>query len=53
MNDDLKQRILGAMEDYASRQPEEGESWESWFHAAFDLAQQKVAKIIESDQPPN
>ena len=48
--DDLKQRILGALEDYAATPPEEGESWESWFHAAFELMKQKVADIYDSAQ---
>lgn len=51
MSDDLKQRILGAIEDYAATPPEEGESWESWFHAAFEMTKQKVAEIIDDQQP--
>lgn len=47
MTDDLKQRILGALDDYAGTEPEDGETWESWFHAAFDLASEKIARIID------
>lgn len=44
--DEIKQRILGALDDYAARQPEDGETWESWFHAAFDLAREKISTLL-------
>ena len=44
--DDLAQRILGALDDFASMQPEEDEDWESWYSAAFDLARDKVSKLL-------
>jgi hypothetical protein len=50
----LKPRILSAFDDYAGITPEEGESWESWFLAAFDLAKQRVSNIIDAalSRPP-
>lgn len=48
LKESLKPRILGVLDDYAGMAPEEGENWESWFHAAFDLAKQKVSDVIDA-----
>lgn len=45
---DKHNRILGALDDYASMQPEDGETWESWYAAAFDLARQKIAALVDA-----
>ena len=49
--DEIKQRILGTLDDYQELGPEEGESWQSWYCAAFDLASEKIAKLLASLSP--
>lgn len=44
---ELSARVHGALADYASLEPEEDETWESWFHAAFDLAGSKIGKAFD------
>ncbi|RUU80474.1 hypothetical protein [Mesorhizobium sp. M7A.F.Ca.MR.362.00.0.0] len=48
VTDEMAQRILGALEDFRDKEPEENESWESWHFAAFDLAVAKVKSILAS-----
>lgn len=48
---DIGQRILGILDDYAGLEPEEGEEWESWSRAAFDLARDRIDKLLAA-QPP-
>lgn len=45
---DSHQRILGILDDFAEMQPEEDEDWESWYHASFDLARQKIRAALSS-----
>lgn len=52
MSDDLveiKARVLGAISDYSELSPEQGETWESWFHAAFDMASDKVGDLLDAE----
>lgn len=49
--DDLKARIRGALADYAAMGPEEGETWEGWYHAAFELAATKISRLLDGDKP--
>ncbi len=42
------QRIFGILDDFAEMQPEEDEDWESWYHASFDLARQKIRAALSS-----
>lgn len=44
--EELEDRILGTLDDYANLAPEDGESWESWFHAAFDMAKEQVEPML-------
>lgn len=44
---EIKQRILGALDDYRDAGPEDGESWQSWYYAAFDLASEKIAGLLD------
>ncbi len=52
----LRQDCISAIRDFASMRPEEGETWESWFEAAFDMCQQRLAGIFDehtaAPQPP-
>lgn len=43
---ELRLRVLGALHDFGDREPEDGETWESWFHAAFDLARAKIDGLL-------
>jgi hypothetical protein len=43
----LHQDVVSAIRDYAGSKPEEGESWESWFEAAFDLLGVRVGEIFD------
>jgi hypothetical protein len=46
--DELDQRIMGALDDFRSLAPEEGEDWEVWYAAAFDMASEKISGLIHS-----
>lgn len=43
----LLEDCISAIRDYAGSRPEEGESWESWFEAAFDLCQSRVRRVFD------
>ncbi|WP_287335937.1 hypothetical protein [Mesorhizobium sp.] len=45
--DELKQRILGALDDCRDQPPEDEGAWEGWFHASFDLASTKIGKLLD------
>lgn len=45
--DDTYQRILGAIEDFAALQSEDGEDWESWYRASFDSAREKIGILLK------
>jgi hypothetical protein len=47
---DRHQRILGILDDFAEMKPEEDEDWESWYHASFDLARQKIRAALASTE---
>jgi hypothetical protein len=40
-------RVRGIMSDYRELPPEEDETWESWFFAAFDLAGSKIGEALD------
>lgn len=46
VEDDLAQRIIGTLEDYRGLRPEDGETWESWYYAAFDMAKEKISILL-------
>lgn len=48
----LRQDCLGAIRDFAATKPEDGEDWESWFEAAFDLLGSRVNKIFDEHAIP-
>jgi len=50
---ELHNRIVGALIDYRDTSPEEGESWESWYYAAFDMAMEKIVGLLDEacEQP--
>lgn len=48
---DVAQRVLGILDDFAGMQPEEGEDWESWYPAAFDLARYKIRAALAKAEP--
>lgn len=43
---ELQARIIAAIHDYGLMRPEDGETWESWYAAAFDLLPGKVGEIF-------
>ncbi len=43
----LQQDVISAILDYAKSTPEDGETWDSWFEAAFDLVQSRVREVFE------
>lgn len=45
--DEIKQRVLGALYDYRDAGPEKGETWKSWHYAAFDLASEKIGRLLD------
>lgn len=44
---EVRDRVLGALADMRDTPPEEGETWESWFYAAFDLAADKIGRLLD------
>lgn len=42
--DEFRDTILGRITDFRDTDPEEGESWERWYYAAFDLLKEEVWK---------
>lgn len=44
----VKQRVLERISVFASCRPETDESWESWYHAAFDMLASEVAALSPS-----
>ncbi|PND31595.1 hypothetical protein C1I89_22440 [Achromobacter pulmonis] len=54
--DDLRSRVLAAIHDCAALTPEDDESWDEWYCAAFDLLGSRVGEIFRvalSAQPAN
>jgi hypothetical protein len=49
--DELRSRVIGAIHDHGSKQPEDDETWEEWHVAAFDLLGDAVRRIFEAAQP--
>ena len=49
---ETRARILGAIDDLADTAPEEGESWESWYRAAFYLAREKIGRLLADVAQP-
>lgn len=44
--DDLRSRVLAAIHDCAALTPEDDESWDEWYCAAFDLLGSRVGEIF-------
>ena len=49
----LQEDVSDAIGVYARSRPEEGESWESWFGSAFDLARERVAAVFREHAARN
>lgn len=49
----LQEEVNDAIGVYARSRPEDGESWESWFEAAFDLARERVAAVFREHAARN
>lgn len=47
---EIKQRVLGALDDFRDLRPEPGESWEDWYAAAFDMASEKIGELLEQGE---
>jgi len=43
---DLEDRIMRVFGHYEDVEPEEGETWESWYRAAFDMASDEVRRVF-------
>lgn len=46
--EELKARVIGAIHDHGSKQPEADETWEEWHAAAFDLLGDAVGRIFDA-----
>lgn len=44
--DDLRSRVMAAIHDCAALKPEDDESWDEWYCAAFDLLGSRVGEIF-------
>ena len=51
MNPELEDRILGALDEFAALEPEPGETWESWYAAAFEMARAKIKRLLSESAP--
>lgn len=51
--DELRARVLGAIHDHGSKQPEDDEAWEEWHAAAFDLLGAAVDRIFNEARASN
>lgn len=49
----LADDVLSVLYTYRDHQPEEGESWESWYYAAFDLACMKIRELFNKPVAPS
>lgn len=47
-NKETTDRVIGAIHDFAAMKPEDGETWESWYAAAFDLLGDKVGDLLSA-----
>lgn len=47
-NERAMKRIANITAKYQSMQPEEGETWESWYCAAFDLISGEISEVLAS-----
>ena len=43
----LREDCISAVRDFANSRPEDDETWESWFEAAFDLSASRLSTIFD------
>ena len=48
----LRQDCISSIRDFASSKPEEGEEWDVWFAAAFDLLAARINVIFDEHATP-
>ena len=48
--EDLEDRVMRVFGHYEGVEPEEDETWESWYRAAFNMAADEVHKVFVSEQ---
>lgn len=47
----FRERVLQRIGVFAGKRPEEDESWESWYPAAFDMLFAEVTALAPAEQP--